>query len=104
MSAESVATWVLACYTRPRIELGLVPERAVLGGRAVAVTAGIVARWDLACCRRFRSAEKGSRRVLMLVAALVLVGNDAVEAFGFARVAWISLGARAVAVAGIVAR
>jgi hypothetical protein len=37
MSAESVAAWVLACCTRPRIELGLSPVRAVLGGRAVAV-------------------------------------------------------------------
>ena len=78
MSAESVATWVLACCTRPRMELGLFPVRAVLGGRAVAV-AGIVARWDLTCCRRFRNAEKG-RRVLVLVAAPVLAGNDAVEA------------------------
>jgi hypothetical protein len=82
----------------------LAPVRAVLGARTVAVTAGIVARWNLACCRRFRSAEKGSRSVLMLVAALVLAGTDAVEALGFARVAWVSLGARDVAIAGIVAR
>jgi hypothetical protein len=103
MSAESVATWVLACCTRPRIEIELVPVHAALGGRAVVVS-GIFARGDLACCRRFRSAEEDSRHVLMLVAALVLAGIDAVEAFGFAEMAWRSLGARAVAVAGIAAR
>jgi hypothetical protein len=90
MSAESVATWVLACCTRRRIELVLVLILAVLEARAVAF-AGFVARWDLTCWRRFRSAEKGRRRVLMLAAAALVAGSDAVEALGFARVAGVSL-------------
>jgi hypothetical protein len=62
---------------------------AVLEARAVAFV-GFVARWDLTCWRRFRSAEKGRRRVLMAAAALV-AGSDAVEALGFARVTGVSL-------------